>query len=231
MFATPVASRTLKGSSNGTERAFRHSPYRNVRGEAGIAGPHLIALLGQSPMIVLHLGQIAVAPFDRRRSTLKDIDPLGRPCLPIRKDLRSQPLGCVFRLGLRRGKMLGSTPLSLSSLSNTRVNLVSLSQIRYLLAGGTGQTDPPTVGHPVADKRQWDGGSARHLHTPCRQLQDHEHGVWYQAMLCHDLHGEEVCRCQHFPVEREELCSAQACLAARPWARDGADMVRRCAAP
>jgi hypothetical protein len=37
MFATPVASRTLKGSSNGTERAFRHSPYRNVRGEAGIA--------------------------------------------------------------------------------------------------------------------------------------------------------------------------------------------------
>jgi Transposase IS66 family len=38
MFATPVASRTLKGSSNDTERAFRHSPYRNVRGEAGIAG-------------------------------------------------------------------------------------------------------------------------------------------------------------------------------------------------
>src|SRR5215831_424257 len=37
MFAPPVASRTLKGSSNGTERAFRHSPYRNVRGEAGIA--------------------------------------------------------------------------------------------------------------------------------------------------------------------------------------------------
>jgi len=37
MFATPVASRTLKGSSKGTERAFRHSPYRNVRGEAGIA--------------------------------------------------------------------------------------------------------------------------------------------------------------------------------------------------
>src|SRR5262249_16583184 len=37
MFATPVASRTLKGSSNGTERGFRHSPYRNVRGEAGIA--------------------------------------------------------------------------------------------------------------------------------------------------------------------------------------------------
>src|SRR5262249_20779528 len=37
MFATPVASRTLKGASNGTERAFRHSPYRNVRGEAGIA--------------------------------------------------------------------------------------------------------------------------------------------------------------------------------------------------
>src|SRR4029453_18108312 len=38
MFATPVASITLKGASNGTERAFRHSPYRNVRGEAGIAG-------------------------------------------------------------------------------------------------------------------------------------------------------------------------------------------------
>src|SRR5215475_2985370 len=45
MFATPVASRTLKGSSNGTERAFRHSPYRNVRGEAGIAVHHLTQVL------------------------------------------------------------------------------------------------------------------------------------------------------------------------------------------
>src|SRR5262245_7873725 len=40
-------------------------------------GPHLIALLGQPALIGLHLGQIAVAPFDCRRSTLKDVDPLG----------------------------------------------------------------------------------------------------------------------------------------------------------
>src|SRR5215467_11039050 len=41
MFATPVASRTLKKTSNGTERAFRHNPYRNVRSEAGTAAVDL----------------------------------------------------------------------------------------------------------------------------------------------------------------------------------------------
>ena len=63
--------------------------------------PYLIALLGQPPLIVLHLGQIAVAPFDSRRSTLKDVDPVGRPRLPLCKDLWGEPLG--NRMRVKRG--------------------------------------------------------------------------------------------------------------------------------
>ena len=56
-------------------------------------GPHLVAPLGQSTMIVVHLRQKAVASFDGRRGALKGVDPVGRPCVPIRKDLWSESLG------------------------------------------------------------------------------------------------------------------------------------------
>ena len=51
-------------------------------------------------MIVLHLRQIAVTPFDSRRGTLKGVDPVGRPRFPIRKDLGDQPLGNRVRVKL-----------------------------------------------------------------------------------------------------------------------------------
>ena len=33
IFAIPAASRAINGSSNGAERAFRHSSYRNIQAE------------------------------------------------------------------------------------------------------------------------------------------------------------------------------------------------------
>ena len=56
-------------------------------------GPHLGSPLGQSTMIVRHLRQRAGAPCDRRRGTLQGVDPVGRPRVPIRKDLWSESLG------------------------------------------------------------------------------------------------------------------------------------------
>jgi hypothetical protein len=50
--------------------------------------PHLIALFGQAPLIVMHLRQKAVASFDGRRGALKGFDSVGRPCVPFRKDAR-----------------------------------------------------------------------------------------------------------------------------------------------
>jgi hypothetical protein len=40
MSATPVVSRAINGSSNGAERAFRHSPYRNVRAKRELLHLH-----------------------------------------------------------------------------------------------------------------------------------------------------------------------------------------------
>jgi hypothetical protein len=54
--------------------------------------PHLVPLLGEAPLIVMHLRQQAVAAFNRRGGALKGFDPVGRPCLPLRKDVRGQPL-------------------------------------------------------------------------------------------------------------------------------------------
>src|SRR6266567_2101388 len=52
--------------------------------------PYLVAALGQAPMIVMHLRQVAVAPFDRRRGTLKDLGLTGRPRLPPLKHIGGQ---------------------------------------------------------------------------------------------------------------------------------------------
>jgi len=40
----------------------------------------------------MHLRQNAVAAFNRRGGALKNFDPGGRPRLPLRKDVGSQPL-------------------------------------------------------------------------------------------------------------------------------------------
>jgi len=48
-------------------------------------GPHLDALCGQAPLIVMQLRQYAVAAFDGRGGALKGFDPVGRPCLPFRQ--------------------------------------------------------------------------------------------------------------------------------------------------
>jgi hypothetical protein len=49
--------------------------------------PHLIATLGQAPMVVMHLRQRAVAPFDCRGGALKRLGLLSRPPLPLRQHL------------------------------------------------------------------------------------------------------------------------------------------------
>lgn len=56
-------------------------------------GPHLVALLGQTTMIVMHVRQIPIASFDGRRGALKGFDPVGCPRDPRRQDLGGQPLG------------------------------------------------------------------------------------------------------------------------------------------
>ena len=40
----------------------------------------------------MELRQNTVAAFDSRGGTLKGFDPVGRPCLPLRKDAGGQPL-------------------------------------------------------------------------------------------------------------------------------------------
>ena len=49
--------------------------------------PDLGATLGQATVIVLHLREIAVASFDRRRSTLKGFGMLRCPRFPLLKDI------------------------------------------------------------------------------------------------------------------------------------------------
>src|SRR5215470_7984099 len=49
--------------------------------------PHLVATRGQAAMVVLHLRQIAVAPFNRRGSPLERPGVLSRPRLPARQHL------------------------------------------------------------------------------------------------------------------------------------------------
>ena len=44
-------------------------------------------------MIMMHLRQITVTPFDRRRGTLQGAHPLGCPGLPLLKDLGRKTLG------------------------------------------------------------------------------------------------------------------------------------------
>lgn len=82
--------------------------------------PHLVSPLGQSTMIVLHGRQRAVAPFDSRRRTLKGVDPVSRPRLPIFQDLRGQPLGDPVRGTLGADGLQGLHNLGLSS-STTRM--------------------------------------------------------------------------------------------------------------
>jgi hypothetical protein len=55
-------------------------------------GPHLVALLGQASMMVMHLRQKAVASFDRRRGALQGFDSVACPGVPLLQDVGSQPL-------------------------------------------------------------------------------------------------------------------------------------------
>jgi hypothetical protein len=48
-------------------------------------------------MVVMHLGQIAVSAFHRRRGPLEGLDVLGRPRFPARSYLRRQ----LSREGMR----------------------------------------------------------------------------------------------------------------------------------
>jgi len=43
--------------------------------------------------MMMHLRQRAVAPFDRRRGTLKGAHPVGSPCLPLFEGLGRKALG------------------------------------------------------------------------------------------------------------------------------------------
>src|SRR5215471_4488661 len=87
--------------------------------------PHLVALLGQSTMIVMHLRQITVAPFDGRRGALKGFDPVGRPRCPLCQDLGGQPLG--DGVSLKRGAHLVQGLLHLRFAS-------AATRARHLLA-------------------------------------------------------------------------------------------------
>ena len=60
--------------------------------------PDLIAVLGHASLLVMHLRQGAVAPFDRRRSPWKGLGVLCRPCLPILSHSGRQLLGEGVRL-------------------------------------------------------------------------------------------------------------------------------------
>src|SRR5215470_6281528 len=75
--------------------------------------PNFVSPLGQATMIVMPLRQIAIAPFDSRRGTLKSVDSVGRPLPPSRPYLGGLPLRasvlvklgaddlqCLYYLGL-----------------------------------------------------------------------------------------------------------------------------------
>jgi hypothetical protein len=69
--------------------------------------PDLVALLRQSPLVMMPLREIAIAALDGGRGPLKGAHPPGGPCLPLLKGLAGQPLGehvgVKRRLACRRG--------------------------------------------------------------------------------------------------------------------------------
>ncbi|HZM23202.1 MAG TPA: hypothetical protein VFC02_15745, partial [Anaerolineales bacterium] len=77
---------SLPEKSRGRRRAIRRATIAVMQDR-----PHLGASCGQAPLIVRQLRQYAVASFDGRRGALKGFDSVGRPCLPRREDLRSEP--------------------------------------------------------------------------------------------------------------------------------------------
>ena len=49
--------------------------------------PHRVATLRQTPMVMMHLRQIPISTFNRRRGPLEGLDVLGRPRFPARQHL------------------------------------------------------------------------------------------------------------------------------------------------
>ena len=58
--------------------------------------PHLVSTPRQAPLVMVHLGQIPVAPFHGRGGPLKDLRPLQSPCVPLRQSVGGEPPGVTL---------------------------------------------------------------------------------------------------------------------------------------
>ena len=85
----------------------RRRPVRGTTIEVVQHRPHLVAVLGQTSMIMMHLRQIAIAAFNRRGGPLKGMGMLGRPRCPVCQHIRRQRLGDGVPLNLPRAQARG----------------------------------------------------------------------------------------------------------------------------
>ena len=102
VFASPRLRQGLDMGDNCLKEIRKRPPEKTRRWRRAIRSatievmqhrPHLGAPLGQSTMMMMHWRQRAVAPFDRRRGTLKGAHPVGSPCLPLFEGLGRKALG------------------------------------------------------------------------------------------------------------------------------------------
>jgi hypothetical protein len=77
--------------------------------------PHLVATPGETALVMVHLRQSAVAPFNRRGSPLKTPGMLSRPRCPPRQHVRRQLLGEGVRLTRLRSRLQHPSQLGFAS--------------------------------------------------------------------------------------------------------------------